>query len=145
MNRILATTLLAALAFTGCMKDNSEEYKKQQQVIPGVDIYSSAMVQQNVSTQMAEAGLRLASLLAEAKTQYPDTPLEEINLSDIEVKVWDDTRPLQLLLFGDGEFLFDREAGEVGLHDGYSYFRFGFAVCSEHYERDSRRQEQEGE
>lgn len=102
MNRILATTLLAALAFTGCMKDNSEEYKKQQQVIWGVNIYSSAMVQQNVSTQMAEAGLRLASLLAEAKTQYPDTPLEEINLSDIEVKVWDDTRPLQLLLFGSG-------------------------------------------
>ncbi len=48
------------------------------------------MVQQNVSTQMAEAGLRLASLLAEAKTQHPDTPLEEINLSDVEVKVWDD-------------------------------------------------------
>ena len=102
MNRILATTLLAALAFTGCMKDNSEEYKKQQQVIPGVDIYSSAMVQQNVSTQMAEAGLRLASLLAEAKVQYPDTPLEEVDLSKIEVKVWDDTRPLQLLLFGSG-------------------------------------------
>lgn len=102
MNRILATTLLAALVFTGCMKDNSEEYKKQQQVLPGVDIYSSAMVQQNVSTQMAEAGLRLASLLAEAKKQYPDMSLEEIDLSKIEVDVWDDVRPLQLLLFGSG-------------------------------------------
>lgn len=102
MNRILATALLAAVAFTGCMNDNSDEYKRQQQVLPGVNIYNLTMMQQNISMQMAGTGLRLASLLAEAKKQYPDTDLAEIDLSKIEVKAWNSDYPLQLLLFGSG-------------------------------------------
>lgn len=102
MKRILAITLLAAMAFTGCMNDSSEEYKRQQQVLPGVNIYSSTMAQQNVSMQMASAGLRLATLLAEAQKQNPETDLAEIDLSKIEVKAWDSDRPLLLLLFGPG-------------------------------------------
>lgn len=102
MNRILATALLAAVAFTGCMNDNSEEYKRYQQILPGMNIYNSTTIQQNVSMQMASAGLRLASLLAEAKKQNPDTDLAQIDLSTIEIEVWSADRSLQLLLFGPG-------------------------------------------
>lgn len=93
---------MAAIAFTGCMNDNNEEYKQQQQVLPGISIYNSTMFQQDVSMQMAGAGMRLASLLAEARKQNPETELSEIDLSTIQVNAWNSDRPLQLLLFGPG-------------------------------------------
>ena len=65
MNKFLAITALSALAFTGCMDDDNGDWKERQQVWPGISIYNSTMQQQNISMQMAGAGLRLASLLAD--------------------------------------------------------------------------------
>ena len=75
MNKFLAITALSALAFTGCMDDDNGDWKERQQVWPGMSIYNSTMMQQNISMQMAGAGLRLASLLAEAEKQNPGKPL----------------------------------------------------------------------
>ena len=68
MNKFLAITALSALAFTGCMDDDNGKWKEQQQVMPGMSIYNSTMMQQNISMQMADllcrgnpAGRRLYS------------------------------------------------------------------------------------
>ena len=103
---------LSALAFTGCMNNDSGEWKKQQQVMPGISIYNSTIMQQNVSMQMAGAGLRLASLLAEARQQYPDTPLEDIDLDKLKVKLDKSEYTLKILLFGPGSKVEKSGAGE---------------------------------
>ena len=102
MNKFLAITALSALAFTGCMDDDNGKWKEQQQVMPGMSIYNSTMMQQNISMQMAGAGLRLASLLAEAEKQNPGKPLAEIELDKIKVKLDKSEYTLQILLFGPG-------------------------------------------
>lgn len=102
MNKFLAITALSALAFTGCMDDDNGDWKERQQVWPGISIYNSTMQQQNISMQMAGAGLRLASLLAEAEKQNPGKPLAEIELDKIKVKLDKSEYALQILLFGPG-------------------------------------------
>lgn len=102
MNKFLAITALSALAFTGCMDDDNGDWKERQQVWPGISIYNSTMQQQNISMQMAGAGLRLASLLAEAEKQNPGKPLAEIELDKIKVKLDKSEYTLQILLFGPG-------------------------------------------
>lgn len=102
MNKFLAITALSALAFTGCMDDDNGKWKERQQVMPGMSIYNSTMMQQNISMQMAGAGLRLASLLAEAEKQNPGKPLAEIELDKIKVKLDKSEYTLQILLFGPG-------------------------------------------
>ena len=107
MNKFLAITALSALAFTGCMDDDNGKWKEQQQVMPGMSIYNSTMMQQNISMQMAGAGLRLASLLAEAEKQNPGKPLAEIELDKIKVKLDKSEYTLQILLFGPGTKMAD--------------------------------------
>ena len=69
MKKIIATMALAALALTGCIKGSdgvSEEYRRVQ---GGIMIYNSVTAMQNVAMQPANAGIRLAILLAEAEKQ----------------------------------------------------------------------------
>ena len=63
MNKFLAITALSALAFTGCMDDDNGKWKEQQQVMPGMSIYNSTMMQQNISMQMAGAVLAVLPLV----------------------------------------------------------------------------------
>ena len=66
MNKFLAITALtalSALAFTGCMDDDNGDWKERQQVWPGMSIYNSTMMQQNISMQMAGAVLAVLPLV----------------------------------------------------------------------------------
>ena len=108
MKKIIATMALAALALTGCIKGSdgvSEEYKRVQ---GGIMIYNSVTAMQNVATQPANAGIRLAILLAEAEKQIaasktPDAPITADYLKNLTVKIYGATSDikLQAMLFGD--------------------------------------------
>ena len=108
MKKIIATMALAALALTGCIKGSdgvSEEYRRVQ---GGIMIYNSVTAMQNVAMQPANAGIRLAILLAEAEKQIaasetPDAPITADYLKNLTVKIYGATSDikLQAMLFGD--------------------------------------------
>lgn len=82
MNRIFATIALAALAFTSCIKEDNS-YKEQEPVRPGMSIYQWTMNQNTLSMQPANAGMRLAMLLAEADKLNPGEGLADVDLKTI--------------------------------------------------------------
>ena len=108
MKRIFATMALAALALTGCIKGSdggNEEYRRVQ---GGIMIYNSVTAMQSVAMQPANAGIRLAILLAEAEKQIaasetPDAPITVDYLKNLTVKIAGATSDikLQAMLFGD--------------------------------------------
>lgn len=69
MKNFLSVALLAALALSGCVKGDNGNYKELQNVLPGVNIQYSASTQNWVAFQPANAGMRLAVLMAEANKQ----------------------------------------------------------------------------
>ncbi len=92
MNKFLGTLLLAALTFTSCLNedDNDNSYAK---ILPGMQIYDLATVQNSAAMQPANAAMRLAVLLAEAEKQrtaageeYEPTPLDELKVGDKKVQ-----------------------------------------------------------
>lgn len=68
MKKFFGALLLTALALTGCIKGD-DSYKKYLPVMPGVTIFENSSTQMSVSTQPANAAMRLAILLAEADKQ----------------------------------------------------------------------------
>ena len=73
MNKLFATIVLAAFALSGCIKED-DSYKELLPLQPGMNIYNMTMTQNAVAMQPANAGIRLALLLAEAAKQYPARP-----------------------------------------------------------------------
>lgn len=95
MNKLFATIALAALAFTSCIKEN-DSYKDLLPVQPGISIYQLTMNQNTLAMQPANAGMRLAILLAEADKQGLD--LAEADLKNVKVE----STLVQEALFGSG-------------------------------------------
>ncbi|MEG1864414.1 MAG: hypothetical protein RR199_03735 [Alistipes sp.] len=75
MKKILFLISVISLTFTSCMKGD-DTYEKLQPVLPGLNIYASALNQNIISMQQADAGLRLAMLLAEADGEEDFTKVE---------------------------------------------------------------------
>lgn len=71
MNRIFATLMLGALAFSSCIKED-DSYKDLLPVQPGQYIYSYVTTQDRVAMQAANAGMRVAILAAEVAKQRPE-------------------------------------------------------------------------
>lgn len=95
MNKLFATIALAALAFTSCIKEDNS-WKERQPVLPGISIYETTMSQNTLAMQPANAGMRLAILLAEADKQGLD--LAEADLKNVKVE----STLVQEALFGSG-------------------------------------------
>ena len=85
MNKIFATIVLAAFALSSCIKED-DSYKELLPLRPGMNIYSMTMTQSAVAMQPANAGIRLAMLLAEAAKQYPDEKLEDVDLTELKIE-----------------------------------------------------------
>lgn len=85
MNKIFATIVLAAFALSGCIKED-DSYKELLPLRPGMNIYSMTMTQSTVAMQPANAGIRLAMLLAEAAKQHPDTELKDVDLTKLKIE-----------------------------------------------------------
>ena len=81
MNKLFATIVLAAFALSGCIKED-DSYKELLPLQPGMNIYNMTMTQNAVAMQPANAGIRLALLLAEAAKQYLDTELKDVDLTE---------------------------------------------------------------
>lgn len=121
MNKFFATIALAALAFTSCIKENNS-YEEIRPVLPGQSIYQYGMNQNILAMVPANAGMRLAMLLAEAAKQNPGTDLADIDLGTIIVS----NKKVQDVLFragtkierqtnGDYKITYDES---IQMHDG---------------------------
>ena len=83
MNKLFATIVLAAFALSGCIKED-DSYKELLPLQPGMNIYNMTMTQNAVAMQPANAGIRLALLLAEAaKQKDSDTELKDVDLTKL--------------------------------------------------------------
>lgn len=85
MNKLFATIVLAAFALSGCIKED-DSYKELLPLQPGMNIYNMTMTQNAVAMQPANAGIRLALLLAEAAKQYPETELKDVDLTKLKIE-----------------------------------------------------------
>lgn len=99
MNKLFATIVLAAFALSGCIKED-DSYKELLPLRPGMNIYSMTMTQNAVAMQPANAGIRLAMLLAEAAKQYPETELKDVDLT--KLKIEGSSNSVMTLLFTAG-------------------------------------------
>lgn len=99
MNKLFATIVLAAFALSGCIKED-DSYKEYMPVQPGVNIWNMTMTQNVVAMQPANAGIRLAMLLAEAAKQYPETDLKDVDLT--KLKIEGNSNSVLSLLFTSG-------------------------------------------
>lgn len=81
MNRIFATLMLGALAFSSCIKEN-DSYKDLLPVQPGQYIYSYVTTQDRVAMQAANAGMRVAILAAEVAKQRPEN--EDVTVATVK-------------------------------------------------------------
>lgn len=75
MNKLFATIVLAAFALSSCIKED-DSYKERLPVLPGETIYNMTMTQNSIASQPANAGMRLALLVAEARFQNADPATE---------------------------------------------------------------------
>lgn len=101
MNKLFATIVLAAFALSGCIKED-DSYKELLPLQPGMNIYNMTMTQNAVAMQPANAGIRLALLLAEAAKQYPDTELKDVDLTKLKIEVGNQSYAVLSLLFTAG-------------------------------------------
>ena len=86
MNKLFATIVLAAFALSGCIKED-DSYKELLPLQPGMNIYNMTMTQNVVAMQPANAGIRLALLLAEAaKQKDSDTELKDVDLTKLKIE-----------------------------------------------------------
>ena len=104
---IFGFALLTAALFAGCVKsDNS--YKELQPVLPGMYIYSNAASQNDLALLPANAGMRFAVLLAEARKQGKS--VTEVTDSDKHL--------LQSVMFGTSVSKIETATEENGLAAG---------------------------
>lgn len=107
MNKLFATIVLAAFALSSCIKED-DSYEKMKPVIPGINIWNMTMTQNSVAMQPANAGIRLALLLAEAGEQFPSKDLKDIKLDELKV----DNIVIQNILFNSGVKIERQENGD---------------------------------
>lgn len=115
------TFMLAAaamLSFEGCLK-NDESWNKYQSVMPGMTIYQLAMNQNTISLIPADAGMRMAILVAEALSQNPESnllDLDEITVSNVRVlpSLFNSLTEVELLSDGNYRITFSDAAQQAG-------------------------------
>lgn len=111
MNKLFATIVLAAFALSGCIKED-DSYKELLPLRPGMNIYSKTVTQNAVAMQPANAGIRLAMLLAEAAEQHPKTELKDVDLTKLEIEVGNKRYAVLNLLFTAGTKIERQENGD---------------------------------
>lgn len=111
MNKLFATIVLAAFALSGCIKED-DSYKELLPLRPGMNIYSMTVTQNAVAMQPANAGIRLAMLLAEAAEQHPKTELKDVDLTKLEIEVGNKRYAVLNLLFTAGTKIERQENGD---------------------------------
>lgn len=112
MNKLFATIVLAAFALSGCIKEN-DSYKELLPLRPGMNIYSMTVTQNAVAMQPANAGIRLAMLLAEAEKQKDSgTELKDVDLTKLEIEVGNKRYAVLNLLFTAGTKIERQENGD---------------------------------
>ena len=72
------------LVLTGCLKTDSYS-SKLEPVARGLEIYNFVGMQNQISMQPAEVGIRLAMLLAEAKKQNSMDDLDNVRVNDVRI------------------------------------------------------------
>lgn len=112
MNKLFATIVLAAFALSGCIKED-DSYKEMLPVQPGITIYNMTMTQNSIASQPANAGMRFALLVAEARHQNPTGELTAEMLSALTY----DKTVLRTALFGTESKI---EAAEGGYKITYN-------------------------
>lgn len=112
MNKLFATIVLAAFALSGCIKED-DSYKELLPLQPGMNIYNMTMTQNAVAMQPANAGIRLALLLAEAEKQKDSgTELKDVDLTKLEIEVGNKRYAVLNLLFTAGTKIERQENGD---------------------------------
>ena len=112
MNKLFATIVLAASALSGCIKED-DSYKELLPLRPGMNIYSMTVTQNAVAMQPANAGIRLAMLLAEAEKQKDSgTELKDVDLTKLEIEVGNKRYAVLNLLFTAGTKIERQENGD---------------------------------
>ena len=112
MNKLFATIVLAAFALSGCIKED-DSYKELLPLRPGMNIYSMTVTQNTVAMQPANAGIRLAMLLAEAEKQKDSgTELKDVDLTKLEIEVGNKRYAVLNLLFTAGTKIERQENGD---------------------------------
>lgn len=112
MNKLFATIVLAAFALSGCIKED-DSYKELLPLRPGMNIYSMTVTQNAVAMQPANAGIRLAMLLAEAEKQKDSgTELKDVDLTKLEIEVGNKRYAVLNLLFTAGTKIERQENGD---------------------------------
>ena len=81
MKKIFATLMLAALAFSSCIKED-DSYKDLLPVQPGQYIYTYVTTQDRVAMQAANVGMRVAVLAAEVAKQRAEGD-QNVNVSNV--------------------------------------------------------------
>ncbi len=113
---LIVLLLTLPLAMTACLEGDSEP----DPMLPGYNIYNVASLQKNLALIPADAGIRLAMLLAEAdKRELTDNRL------DVEV---DDTK-LRTLLFASSVTV-SQEGGGTEYHIEYEKYESSFSGYS---------------
>lgn len=115
MNKLFATIVLAAFALSSCIKED-DSYKERLPVLPGETIYNMTMTQNSIASQPANAGMRLALLVAEARFQNADDPATEITAEMLSSLTLENVT-LRTRLFGTDSKI---EAAEGGFKITYS-------------------------
>ncbi len=122
MKNILALVTLAAVVLTGCVKEDST-YKEMKPVLPGMQIYQSATMQNAIAMQPANMAMRFGMLLAEALKQHPDANIEDLKLDqvvangvNVQARLFGSSTKIEALTKGDFKLTF---ANDVQMLDGY--------------------------
>lgn len=84
MRKLFFVLAALPLALTGCLKSDGYT-SKLEPVARGLEIYNFVGMQNQISMQPAEIGMRLAMLLAEAKKQNSMDDLENVRVDDARV------------------------------------------------------------
>ena len=121
MNKIFATIVLAAFALSGCIKED-DSYKERLPVLPGENIYGMTITQNAVAMQPANAGIRLAMLLAEAAKQNPGAELKDVDLT--ELKIGDNSSSVLSLLFREGTKIERQDGGNYKITYDENYQQY---------------------
>lgn len=120
MKKILTFALaaVAMMSFQGCIK-NDNSWSEYQSVLPGMTIYQLAMNQNTIAMEPADAGMRLAMLVAEALSQDPEsdlTDLDEVTVSSTRVlpSLFNSMTEVEALVSGNYRITFSDGAQQNG-------------------------------
>ncbi len=84
MKRFFALAALAALTFSGCIKEDNT-YKEWSKVQAGTYIHDWALTQNDIAMKPASMAIRLGMLLSEAAKQNPGVELKSVDLVNLAV------------------------------------------------------------